>query len=596
MQAKVEPETLFQNQNSFNLRVETIDKKTHNLVVFESCKVSELKNEIAKTLFIEEHFQTLIFKNKRLSNEQLLKQTGIKNNSKIYLVASCLDEQIPHRNRDSEIISNILKNLAETASTRVEMKLKNLQKRTFGFSLLEKESKEVIHQNLTTIFQLNSCRQESINSSEKELEHKLPYLLENREFKLGQWIDVKDSTDQWTEAEIIELGKTNIKIRYNGRETRWDESIDKASPRIAPFKSHTVQSSTTYYLSPVPTTQLSGSVQSENCSPVQISELYKNASNALKSTKTELKQLIQMFQNKAKPKNNKLQTEVSINEPSNSKVEGRNFNQNPKLDPDNKSHFSLKINDNEGNPTSLLNDTKSVRIGDEGANFRHRMPKKDSLMAHSPRSTKSIRSQLSSRLAFDHEDNYFQEPQDIIPEDLNQEISFDFEKEKNSLKTNQFCDYSIEEKNVKKKNQESKVLALKASQLAPIFDRLGRSLVDLSPHMAALGSEDIYNNRENLPSHSLAPNVLGLFNRFRPEHSDVSNPNLSSNSLIFRNPVDFQIPVMLTPGEIFAVTNPNVPFIHEQNIDLNLHAVVRTDAFQPRINRKLKDAMIQTDF
>jgi len=45
---------------------------------------------------------------------------------------------------------------------------------------------------------------------------------------------------------------------------------------------------------------------------------------------------------------------------------------------------------------------------------------------------------------------------------------------------------------------------MKASQLAPILDRMGRLLIDLAPHVALLGHLDQSNgnNNENLSTHT----------------------------------------------------------------------------------------------
>lgn len=48
-----------------------------------------------------------------------------------------------------------------------------------------------------------------------------------REFKLGQWVDVKDTMDQWLEAEIIDIRTDMVRIHYNGWGRRWDEWIPK---------------------------------------------------------------------------------------------------------------------------------------------------------------------------------------------------------------------------------------------------------------------------------------------------------------------------------------------------------------------------------
>ena len=53
---------------------------------------------------------------------------------------------------------------------------------------------------------------------------------------------MRDTIEQWLEAEVIDVNKSEkmIFVHYNGWGTRWDEWISMNSPRIAPFRTHTV--------------------------------------------------------------------------------------------------------------------------------------------------------------------------------------------------------------------------------------------------------------------------------------------------------------------------------------------------------------------
>ena len=78
--------------------------------------------------------------------------------------------------------------------------------------------------------------------------------LNKRILAKGQWVDVKDTVEQWLEAQVIEVSEDNkmVKIHYNHWSTRWDEWIETNSPRIMPFRYHTRQSTLTNYHSPFP--------------------------------------------------------------------------------------------------------------------------------------------------------------------------------------------------------------------------------------------------------------------------------------------------------------------------------------------------------
>ena len=95
------------------------------------------------------------------------------------------------------------------------------------------------------------------NNKEKNYEEDFKmncFDLNKRILAKGQWVDVKDTVDQWLDAQVIEVSDDNkmAKIHYNHWSTRWDEWINTNSPRIMPFRYHTRQSTLTNYHSPFP--------------------------------------------------------------------------------------------------------------------------------------------------------------------------------------------------------------------------------------------------------------------------------------------------------------------------------------------------------
>ena len=73
-----------------------------------------------------------------------------------------------------------------------------------------------------------------------------------RKFEVGMWLDVKDTIDQWLEAQVTQMRPGQVYVHYNGWGARWDEWIDNDSPRIAVFRTYTVQNPKSIYLSPFP--------------------------------------------------------------------------------------------------------------------------------------------------------------------------------------------------------------------------------------------------------------------------------------------------------------------------------------------------------
>eukprot|EP00939_MAST-03C_sp_MAST-3C-sp1_P004854 g4854.t1 len=76
--------------------------------------------------------------------------------------------------------------------------------------------------------------------------------LETRKFFVGQWLDVKDTVNQWLEATVMRMSTTRLYIHYNGWPNRWDEWIHITSDRISPFRTKTLHPQTAPHMSPSP--------------------------------------------------------------------------------------------------------------------------------------------------------------------------------------------------------------------------------------------------------------------------------------------------------------------------------------------------------
>jgi len=58
-------------------------------------------------------------------------------------------------------------------------------------------------------------------------------------FKVDDLLDVKDSVGKWEPAVVISTSSDQVKVHYINWDARYDEFIDRASDRLAPFRSHT---------------------------------------------------------------------------------------------------------------------------------------------------------------------------------------------------------------------------------------------------------------------------------------------------------------------------------------------------------------------
>lgn len=73
-----------------------------------------------------------------------------------------------------------------------------------------------------------------------------------RHFKVGQWVDCLDTVNQWLEATIIEVSsdEQQVKVHYNGWGTRWDETLEVNSARLARFRTRTKNAAQCKTISP----------------------------------------------------------------------------------------------------------------------------------------------------------------------------------------------------------------------------------------------------------------------------------------------------------------------------------------------------------
>ncbi|KAG2521788.1 hypothetical protein BBO99_00005627 [Phytophthora kernoviae] len=78
----------------------------------------------------------------------------------------------------------------------------------------------------------------------------------HRQFFVGQWLDVKDTVNQWLESTVMDIAGGKVLVHYHGWPTRWDEWIDFDSDRIATFRTRTLHTQSTQRMSPVPTTRV----------------------------------------------------------------------------------------------------------------------------------------------------------------------------------------------------------------------------------------------------------------------------------------------------------------------------------------------------
>jgi len=125
------------------------------------------------------------------------------------------------------------------------------------------ESFESMHQNVLSIKNMQNCQNKFDNDMIINSKTITGFDFSKTQYEVGQWVDVKDTINQWLEAQIIQIRGNLAYVHYNGWGNRWDEWIEFSSPRIAPFKTYTMQSPNSIFLSPYPSVVPDANVESQ---------------------------------------------------------------------------------------------------------------------------------------------------------------------------------------------------------------------------------------------------------------------------------------------------------------------------------------------
>ena len=212
-----------------------------------------------------------------MKDAETLEYYKITDNSIIHLVAKSIHEDTyldntnlrennssNHETQDNQE-SNRLGSIQEFFPSIIEFPIirANTQRRRRVQNFDISDCFESLHQNISNIENLKKCR---INYDEEKFNQTrtlVPFDFNKAFYEIGQWVDVKDTIDQWLEAQVIQVKDNQAFVHYNGWGTRWDEWINFNSPRIAPFRTYTVQSSSSLFLSPNPNIPCDANVQSQ---------------------------------------------------------------------------------------------------------------------------------------------------------------------------------------------------------------------------------------------------------------------------------------------------------------------------------------------
>ncbi|KAL4511644.1 hypothetical protein ABPG72_012489 [Tetrahymena utriculariae] len=297
-------------EEKIEIKLKLLDNSMHKLIMRASDTIKYLKEEVEQTLNIPIDKQRLIFSGRYLRDDQTLQDNQIENGHVIHLIArpniNSEDEtqsQSHQSNQpdnqdegsvlsDLEVLQDIIRQFNHIQLVQQNQRKRYLQQRTQGYIYLQKDQmQESIQQNQESIEILMN----TMNNNESQIQ-KQQYVesfdFSKRQFKIGQWVDVKDTINQWLEAQIIKINEVEQKvfIHYNGWGTRWDEWIDIKSERIALFRTHTVQSQGSLSMSPYPISDIDGD-KSEMPDRLNFDDILLNTCSLLNNVNSKLIEL-----------------------------------------------------------------------------------------------------------------------------------------------------------------------------------------------------------------------------------------------------------------------------------------------------------------
>lgn len=215
-----------------------MDFTEHDVEVLPTSNVAALKIAVCSETGIPTDQQRLLCRGTLLKDYQSIEDLGLREENVLNLIGFPRREDA-NLGPPADLSGGFPRSLISRRRRRLARSRRALSR---------SEQLEVVRQNLITIEDLLKTR------TRIPSEPLLAFNFEQRQLHIGQWVDVKDTVDQWLEAQVIELRSEHYLayVHYNGWPDHWDEWIQVSSPRIQPLRTHTVQPITASMSSPSP--------------------------------------------------------------------------------------------------------------------------------------------------------------------------------------------------------------------------------------------------------------------------------------------------------------------------------------------------------
>ena len=286
------------NSQEITIKIQTLDN-SFSLKINQSLTIIQLKEEISKKYNIPKDKQRLIFQGKFLKDNETLSFYKITDGCVIQLIAKSLEEKNPNPN-SSQRTNNSNRNANNQRANEVYPIIQipfrtNRRRRRLSLPHFDiTEYIEGFYQNLISLDNYNNTKKKFDPKASNNIIEVFDF--NKSSYEVGEWVDVKDTINQWLEAQVMKVKNNKAYVHYNGWGTRWDEWIDFNSPRMRNFKTYTLQSPLTFCNVPYPAIPCDSNIEPQQ-RPIDIFFYLEKTKEHMESLMEEINHLLNLRKN-----------------------------------------------------------------------------------------------------------------------------------------------------------------------------------------------------------------------------------------------------------------------------------------------------------
>ena len=265
-----------------SIKIQTLDN-TYSFKVFQNWTILQLKEEIYKKYKIPKDRQRLIFQGKYLKEEEKLTFYKITDGCVIQLIAKSIEQNNNNIRQNNRVLNEVYPII------QIPFRSNRRRRRVVMPHFDISEYFEGFYQNLISLDNYNRCK--NIFNSEKSIIEAFDF--SKSTYEVGEWVDVKDTINQWLEAQVIKVQNDKAYVHYNGWGTRWDEWIEFNSPRMRNFKTYTLQTPLAFSVSPYPAIPCDSNIEQQE-RPIDIFYYIEKTKNHLENLLCDINKLLNL--------------------------------------------------------------------------------------------------------------------------------------------------------------------------------------------------------------------------------------------------------------------------------------------------------------